>query len=451
MLFNAATARAKIVDYVWTYNPCETGQQRSYWHHFLQIMALVGRDLISGLLNLRSMGLVYTTLLAFIPLLAVSMWFLRWIGVHEQLEPALAGLLAPLGDQSAEFSSRIVEFVENMKIGLLGLLGISMLIYAAVSLMRKIESAFNQTWRLKSRRSWVQRISIYLVLLAAGPTLFFSALTVTASLAAHSIPAAINDFPLLGELIDVFGKFLPYMLVISAFSLTYFTVPDTSVKFGSAFYGGLLAGVLWQSTGILFAVFVGGSTSYTVIYSGFAIVMLFIVWVHLSWLILLIGASIAYYHQHPEVLKWRNLNVHLTGRMREQLALQLMLNIARSHQQQSDNQISIEKLARYQQVPIETLRRLLDALEAGDLVCRGREKSPRYRLTRSSDRIHLIDILKSLRGAQVTGPGVSFYCDSSISRLQSDIESSYESVLGERTLADLMAQDTGENNENSLV
>ncbi len=87
MPINAATVRAKIVDYVWTYNPCEPGERRSHWHHFLQIMALVGRDLISGLLNLRSMSLVYTTLLAFIPLLAVSMWLLRWIGVHEQLEP----------------------------------------------------------------------------------------------------------------------------------------------------------------------------------------------------------------------------------------------------------------------------------------------------------------------------------------------------------------------------
>lgn len=451
MLFNADTARAKIADYVWTYNPCAPVERRSYWHHFLQIMALVGRDLISGPLNLRSMSLAYTTLLAFIPLLAVSMWFLRWIGVHEQMEPALASLLAPLGDQSAEFSSKIVEFVENMKIGLLGLLGVSMLIYAAVSLMRKIESAFNHTWQLKSRRSWIQRISIYLVLLAAGPTLFFSALTVTASLAAHSIPAAIIDFPLLGELIDVFGKFLPYMLVISAFTLTYFTVPDTTVRFGSAFYGGLLAGILWQSTGILFAVFVAGSTNYTVIYSGFAIVMLFIVWVQLSWLILLIGASISYYHQHPEVLKWSNLNVHLTGRMREQLALQLMLNIARSLEQQSTMQCTIEKLAKYQQVPMDILRRLLNALEAGDLVYRTGDDPPRYLLSRSIDRIRLIDILRGLRSAQVTAPGVSFFCDSSISKLQSDIESSYESVLGERTLADLVAQATGGNNENSLV
>ena len=96
------------------------------------------------------------------------------------------------------------------------------------------------------------------------------------------------------------------------------------------------------------------------------------IWVYMSWLILLIGSSIAYYHQRPERLRWRNENVHLSARMREQLALQLMLNISRSHDQQSNTESSIENLARYQQVPVEILRRMLNALEADDLVRRSR-------------------------------------------------------------------------------
>jgi len=448
----AATIKAKITDYVWSYNPCEPGPQRSHWHHFLQIMALVARDLKGGMLGLRTMSLVYTTLLAFIPLLAVSMWVLKSLGVHEQLEPGLASLLAPLGERSAEFSSRVVEFVENMKIGLLGLLGLSALIYAAITLMRKIESAFNQTWRLKNRRSWVQRVSIYLGLLVIGPALVFSALGITASLANHSLLSAISEWPLLGSLVEIFGKFLPYMLVTGAFTIIYLTVPDTRVKFGSAFYGGLLAGVVWQSTGILFAVFAGGSTSYTAIYSGFAIIILFMVWVYMSWLILLIGASIAYYHQHPERLKWRKLDDHLGARMREQLALQLMLNIARWPDQQSNMRSTIENLARQQQMPVEILRRILNALEGDDLLRRSGDDPQNYVMARSVSRIRLFDILTSVRGAEGTDPGKGFYCDKSVLNLLKDIESSYESVLGELTLAELLAQNTGGNtNENSLV
>jgi membrane protein len=447
----AATVKAKITDYVWSYNSCEPGPQSSHWHHFLQIIALVGRDLASGMLGLRSMSLVYTTLLAFIPLLAVSMWVLKWLGVHEQLEPGLASLLAPLGEQSAGFSSRIVEFVEEMRIGLLGLLGLSALVYTAITLMRKIEAAFNHTWRLQNRRGWLQRVSIYLGLFAIGPALVFSALAVTASLANHSMLTAISDLPLLGNLVEIFGKFLPYMLVTGAFTIIYLTVPDTRVKIGSAFYGGLLAGVVWQSTGLLFAVFAGGSTSYAVIYSGFAIIMLLMVWIYMSWLILLIGASIAYYHQHPERLKWRKLNVHLSARMREQLALQLMLSIGRSHHRQASNESSIENLAIYLQTPVEILRRMLDALEADDLVYRSTDDSSHYLPVRPLNRIHLNDIVRSSRDAEGTEAGKGFYCDESILKLLEEIESSYESVLGEATLAELLAQNPGGNSENSLV
>ena len=437
---NAATIKAKITDYVWSYNPCEPGPQRSHWHLFLQIMALVARDLRGGMLGLRTMSLVYTTLLAFIPLLAVSMWVLKSLGVHEQLEPGLASLLAPLGEKSAEFSSRVVGFVENMKIGLLGLIGLSALIYAAITLMRKIESAFNQTWRLKNRRSWVQRVSIYLGLLVIGPALVFSALGITASLANHSLLTAISDLPLLGSLIQIFGKFLPYMLVTGAFTIIYLTVPDTRVKFGSAFYGGLLAGVVWQSTGIMFAVFAGGSTSYTAIYSGFAIIILLMIWIYMSWLILLIGASIAYYHQHPERLMWRKSDDHMGARMREQLALQLMLNIARWPDQQANMRCSIENLARQQQMPVEILRRMLNTLVADDLVLHSNDDPPHYLPSRSISHIRLIDILSSARGAEGPGPSNNFYCDKSVLNLISDIESSYESVLGELTLAELLAQ-----------
>ena len=434
----AATVKAKIAGYVWSYNSCEPGPQSSYWHHFLQIMALVGRDLASGMLGLRSMSLVYTTLLAFIPLLAVSMWVLKWLGVHEQLEPGLASLLAPLGEQSAGFSSRIVRFIEDMRIGLLGLLGLSVLVYTAITLMRKIEAAFNHTWRLQNRRGWLQRVSIYLGLFAIGPALVFSALAVTASLANHSMLTAISDLPLLGNLVEIFGKFLPYMLVTGAFTIIYLTVPDTRVKIGSAFYGGLLAGVVWQSTSLLFAVFAGGLTSYAVIYSGFAIIMLLMVWIYMSWLILLVGASIAYYHQHSERLKWRKLNVHLSARMREQLALQLMRSIGRSHHRQAGNKSSIENLAIYLQAPVEILRRMLDALEADNLVYRSTDDSSHYLPARPLNRIRLIDIVCSSRDAEGTEAGKGFYCDETNLKLLEEIESSYESVLGDLTLAELL-------------
>ena len=151
-----------LKDFIWDYNPRDPSQEKSRWRHYLQILAVVGRDLVGGMLTLRAMSLVYTTLLSIVPLLAVSISVLKGFGVHDQLEPALVNLLQPLGERSAEISSRIVGFVENMKIGVLGALGLSLLIFTVITLIQKIESAFNYTWQLKANRNLMQRFSNYL-------------------------------------------------------------------------------------------------------------------------------------------------------------------------------------------------------------------------------------------------------------------------------------------------
>jgi len=449
---NLSAIKANIVDYVWSYNPFESGSRHSYWRHFLQIMALVGRDLIGGMLNLRSMGLVYTSLLAFVPLLAVSLSVLKEFGVHDQLEPALTNLLAPLGERNVELSGGIIQFVENMNIGLLGLLGLSMLIYTVISLIHKIESAFNHTWRIENDRNLRRRFNNYLSIVLVGFLLLLSAIGITASLGSNKIHGLINAYSYFGGSIRILGVILPYLLVIGAFTFIYMLVPNTRVKLGSAFYGALMAGVLWESTSLVFTSFVVGSTNFTVIYSGFAIVLLFMIWIYLSWLILLIGASIAYYHQHSERLRWHDVNSNLNVRMREQLALQLMLDISCSCFQLSKINSSIGKLARYQLVPRKMLRRMLDTLVADDLVRRSSEDSSLYQPARPVHSIRLIDILRSSHGATGQDHDVKFGVDKPIAKLLNDIEASYESVMVERTLAELVKRNVGDNSdENSLV
>src|SRR3569832_2841230 len=111
----------------------------------------------AGQLTLRAMSLVYTTLLSLVPLLAVSFSELKAFGVHNQLTPVLLIFLSPLGENGVELGLRIVSFVENMKVGVLGSLCLSMLIYTVVALVQKIEDAFNYIWRIDRPRRFVRR------------------------------------------------------------------------------------------------------------------------------------------------------------------------------------------------------------------------------------------------------------------------------------------------------
>ncbi len=444
--------REQIKQYIWSYNVCDTGAGRSAWRHFLQIVFMVGRDLMGGMITLHAMSLVYTTLLALVPLLAVSISVLKGFGVHDQLEPALARILAPMGEQSAELSAHVVGFVDNMKIGVLGALGLILLLYTTISLIQKIEAAFNHAWHLHSSRSLMQRFSDYLSVIMVGPVLVFSAVGITASLGSHHIVEVLNSLPFMGGFLHLLGKLLPYVLIIAAFTFIYILVPNTRVQMRSALYGAVIAGALWESSGMLFTSFVGGSKSYTAIYSGFAIALVFMIWLYLSWIILLVGASISFYHQNPEQLKWRTRNSHLSARMRDQLALQAMVDIARSHDRKTTRLPSLENLAYSQQVPADVLKRMLDALQSDQWISQSAEDTAHYLPAVSLQRIKLVDILRSARLAEDDGQSGHFRSDAVVDDLLREIEQDLELHLGETTLADLLEKfDDETRHENSLV
>ena len=444
--------REQINQYIWSYNACDSGAERSAWRHFLQIVFMVGRDLMGGMITLHAMSLVYTTLLALVPLLAVSISVLKGFGVHDQLEPALARILAPMGEQSAELSAHVVGFVDNMKIGVLGAVGLVLLLYTTISLIQKIEAAFNHTWRLHSSRSLMQRFSDYLSVIMVGPVLVFSAVGITASLGSNHIVEVLNSLPYMSGLLHLLGNLLPYVLIIAAFTFIYMLVPNTRVQIRSALYGALIAGALWESSGMLFTSFVSGSKSYTAIYSGFAIALVFMIWLYLSWIILLVGASIAFYHQNPEQLKWKKNNLHLSGLMRDQLALQAMLDIALAHDRQAKLLPSLENLAISQQVPVDVLKRMLDALQADGWISQSAEETTHYLPAVSLQRIRLVDILRSARRAEDDGQTERFRSDTVVDSLLRELERDLELRLGEETLADFLQKfEDDAKHEDSLV
>ena len=214
------------------------------------------RDLAEGQLTLRAMSLVYTTLLSLVPLLAISFSVLKGFGVHNQVEPLLLGFLEPLGDKGVEITERIVGFVDNIKVGVLGFLGFVLLFYTVISLMQKIERAFNYTWRISRERTLGQRFRDYFSVIIIGPVLVFSSLSITASIMSDQVVQALTAIEPFGTLLHLAGRLVPYLLIVAAFTFIYAFMPNTKVRLGSALVGGLVAGVLWNAAGWAFASFV---------------------------------------------------------------------------------------------------------------------------------------------------------------------------------------------------
>ena len=316
---------------------------------------------MQGQLTLRAMSLVYTTLLSLVPLLALSFSMLKAFGIHNQLEPLLLKFLAPLGEQGTELATQIVQFVENIGVGVLGSLGLLLLVYTVVSLIQKVEASLNFIWHVNSVRNLSQRLSGYLSVVMVGPLLVVTALGITASTMNTGLVQQIVAIEPFGSLVIGLTKLVPYILVIGAFSATYILIPHTNVKWRSALLGGLIAGVLWETVGWGFASFIVGSAKYEAVYSGFAILILFLFWLYLNWLVLLLGASIAFYHQNPAYQASGTIHKPLGNRAKELLALEILRLIGKAYQD-GDRKWTLENLLEDISLPMESVNEILQKL-----------------------------------------------------------------------------------------
>jgi len=289
----------------------------------------LSRDIMDGTLPMRAMSLVYTTLLSLVPLLAISFSVLKGFGVHNQIEPLLLGLLEPLGDQAAEITERIVSFVDNMRVGVLGGIGFAMLFYTVMALLQKIERSFNYIWHVRLGRDLGQRFRDYLSVILVGPALIFGGIGLTASAASGFLADLVSGLGPAKTLFETAGRLVPYLMIVAAFSFIYSFMPNTKVRLRSALIGGLIAGFLWTTAGWLFASFVAGSANYTAIYSTFASLIVLLLWLYVGWLILLVGAAIAFYHQYPDHLGLGRDEPGTGPRMTERIGLQVAHHVLR--------------------------------------------------------------------------------------------------------------------------
>lgn len=407
----------------------------------LRIFQAVIRDLSDGLPTLRAMSLVYTTLLSIIPVLAVTFSILKGFGLHHQIEPLLSHVLSPLGEQGVNIAKQVINFVDNIDVKLLGVMGIVLLIYTVISLINKIERAFNHTWHITEYRGLVQRITEYLSVIMIGPILILTALTITAAITSSTIIGKLSHVEIFSFIFTTTGNLLPYLLVIAAFTVLYQLLPNTRVNFRSAFTGAFIAGILWETTGWLFASFVVNSSNYTVVYSSFAILILFMIWIYLSWLILLIGAAIAYYHQHPEKIPADQRLSLLSNRMKEKIALLAMYYIGK-HFHENKAPWTLMALADALNISTEPLSEVMHALESERLITRQLDHDSGYLPCQSLENITLVRIFDSIRRQHETGRMniESIHSDKSINDLLDRIEYSVTQSVGQLSLRDLITQ-----------
>lgn len=400
------------------------------------LYALV-RELLAGQLTLRATGLVYTTLLSAIPLLALGFSIVKVFGVHEVLQPQLYTLMEPLGPRGAEITDWVVRTVDHLEGGVLGAVSLVFFLYTAIAMVQKVEESFNYVWLVPRTRNLARRLVEYLSILVIGPVVTAVALSLVAAIASDGIVQQLVALEPLGGLMVASARLLPWLLVTATFCFLYKFLPNAAVRFVPAFTGAVVAGTLWAIAGKLFASAVALSVGRNVVYGSFAIAISTLIWLYLNWLILLIGAQVAFYAQHPVFLRLGRSEPVLDNDLRERLALNIMYLVGSAFR--TGQGCTVGAIAEATRVPGLTLAPIIASLEAAGLL--GTTADDALIPGREISRITLTAILAAVRNGGDTGSLLPPAWSAPVAALATRLQTALNQQLADATLSDLLDQD----------
>lgn len=260
------------------------------WKQILNLFKFALQRLQEGRLPQVAGSLTFTTVLALVPILTVAFAiftaFPLFNTFRTSLEAYFIQSLMPKG-----ISNTILGYLTQFATKATRVSAISgvALMVTALTTMAMIDKSFNQIWQVKRSRPFLQRLLVYWAIVTLGPLLVGVSLTST-SYIFTATTGVVGSVPFIGGVLYTIASI---SFTTGAFALLYLIVPNRSVEWRDAVWGGLFAGIAFEIAKRIFASFVIQFPTYTVVYGALAAVPIFLVWIYVSWLIILIGAVIA--------------------------------------------------------------------------------------------------------------------------------------------------------------
>ncbi|MFW6161236.1 MAG: YhjD/YihY/BrkB family envelope integrity protein [Planctomycetota bacterium] len=400
--------------------------------HVLRISILAGRDFMADRCAMRATALSYSTLLSIVPLLAFAFSVLKGMGVQQRLEPVLLRVAAGQED----LVKTMLDYVEKTDVGALGTIGLLFLIWIVIKTLGTVEKSFNEIWGAQQQRSVFRKFTDYVSVLVTAPLLLIVAMSLTGYLQSEVAEQS--------RLVRVAGhaviRLLPFFGTWVAFSAVYVFMPNTSVKITSALVGGVIAGTVWQFAFWGYTKFQVGVARNNAIYGTFAALPIFMVWLYMSWTIVLFGAEVSWAVQNVGAW-WEQLRAQRASfASREEIALLAMTSLSVAFHRDGEPQ-PVATIASRFKAPARLVRDVLNILVAAKLVAPVvADDDTAYQPARPLEHISPADVVAALRqdGDAVhvpdDGPDAAF-----VAEILEESETPRREVLGRATFRDIAA------------
>ena len=344
---------------------------RAIWLRAVRVAMLSVRVFMRTQCQQKASALTYFTLLSIVPVAALIFGIAKGFGVEALLERQLLDNLQ--GQQEAV--RRIIEFahamIESTRGGLVAGIGVAALLWTVIKMLGNIEDSFNAIWGVGRARPINRKFSDYLSAMLICPLLVImsGSLTVTIAAQAQLIAKKLTLLESAGPLISAGLGLLPYFFMWGLFSFLYIFMPNTRVRLMPGVIAGIIAGSAYQIMQWVYIKFQIGIAGYNAVYGGFAALPLFLVWLQMSWTIVLLGAAISWACQAVHMYDYDTDQWAVSCTVKRVLALRAVQVIVKKFEY-GDQPPTADGLAALLEVPRRLLQGLLDDLVACGILAR---------------------------------------------------------------------------------
>ncbi len=341
--------------------------RKSFLIRQLRIIILAVRGFDEDKCKFRASALTFFSLLLVVPVIAVMFGIAKGFGLQDRVE---AQIVAKMQGQE-EIAGKIIAFakslLEQTSGGLIAGIGVAFLFWTIIKLLGNIESSFNEIWGVKKPRSLGRKFSDYLSTMLICPILLVmsGSTTVFVSSQVQLLMQKISILGIFAPVVTLLLKLLPYCTLWIAFTFIFIFIPNTKVRFRSGLIAGIVGGTIFQLVQWAYINFQIGAAKYGAIYGSFAALPLFLLWLQISWLVVLFGAEVSFAHQNVETYEFEPDCLSVSYSFKKLLALlivqRLVGNFSKATEPSTAAQISHEL-----EIPIRLVREILYELtEAG--------------------------------------------------------------------------------------
>jgi len=387
---------------VWRIRSRDLPRSHSFLIRQLRVLLLTFQGFRSDRCSLRASALTFFTILSIVPAIAMTFGVAKGFGLESVLEERIKAALT--GQQ--EVADRLIQFsqslLESARGGLIAGVGIAVLFWTVIKVLTHVEKSFNAIWGVVEHRTLARRFADYLAMMLICPVLLVISGGVTV-LVTSKVQAIVQSVALLGfvaPLVSLLLRVVPYCIGWALFAFVYIFMPNTKVKLKSALVGGVVAGTLYQAVQWVYIACQVGVAKYNAIYGSFAALPMFLIWLQISWLVVLFGAELSFASQNVETYEFEPDCQNASHGFKRLLALRITQMLVQRFAAGEDP-VTAAALSHELGVPIRLANEVLHDLVESRILSETRangSKELAYQPARAVDALTVAFVLEALDG-----------------------------------------------------